>query len=118
MTTPPKIPFLSDEQHGWAVLDPALAKDLGLTTEDFTQFSYVSSDGVIYAEEDCDAATVLAAYLRKYDVFPDVRENHVSYAPCRNYARCNGPRSEDAWQEANTFISQWQDAKRREASVA
>ena len=46
----------SDAGHGWLIVKASAVKELGLTANDFTHYSYTSViDGVFALEEDCDA---------------------------------------------------------------
>lgn len=93
--------FLTDAGHGWLVLDTEAQSKLGLGRRDFTEFSFISRTGVIYAEEDCDAAIVIAAHIREFGCEPDFVEHSVESANCRYYARCKG--SPD-WKAAHDYI--------------
>lgn len=54
--------FWADPGHGWMLVPPALATRLGISEDDLSPYSYVSTDdGTIYAEEDLDAAIVIGA---------------------------------------------------------
>lgn len=99
------LTHLTDEGHGWLVVTPSDAEALGLTHADLTRFSFVGPDGTLYAEEDCDAAVVLARHYRAYGCEPDIRERHESGgARCRRFASCTGTSTE--WVEAHQFLAE------------
>ena len=48
----------SDNAHGWLIVSASAVKELGLTADDFTHYSYTSvidGERVFAIEEDCDA---------------------------------------------------------------
>ena len=58
--------FVSDPGHGWLILSPQWIGAVGLTLAAFSQCSYVSEDGMLALEEDCDAPKFLEAYARVF----------------------------------------------------
>lgn len=83
--------MISDDAHGWLKVTSEQAATLGITQDDLTDCSYIDSDGTLFAEEDCDFATVWAAHLRKYGITAEVRDVHAhgsSYV--RTLPRCRG----------------------------
>ena len=59
-----KFTFVSDPGHGWLILSPQWVGAVGLTVAAFSTSSYVSEDGTLALEEDCDAPKFLEAYAR------------------------------------------------------
>jgi len=58
------IVFISDDAHGWGIVSAEQIKAARMTPEDFSQCSYQTPNGAIYAlEEDCD----FPKYLNKLD---------------------------------------------------
>lgn len=82
--------YHTDPGHGWIEVPVVDLQELGLTTADFTRFSYIKHDKV-YLEEDCDAAVFVNAYAEKYGVRPKFRELHTGVdSMIRNYTRLPG----------------------------
>ena len=54
------LTFHTDPSHGWLFISNHNLFKLGLNASSLSRFSYKDNNGV-YAEEDCDAAIVLAA---------------------------------------------------------
>jgi hypothetical protein len=54
------LTYHSDNAHGWLFVPNSALHDLGLSADNFSQYSYRDDSGV-YAEEDCDAAIVIKA---------------------------------------------------------
>jgi len=106
MTDKLTFDIISDPGHGWFIVTPEQKDVLALVLDDFTQFSFVDPRaGTIYAEEDCDAAVVLAAHVRKFGCLPNIHEHHTDRdAKCRSMPRINGraPR----WREAMDYLDQ------------
>lgn len=59
-----KFTFVSDPGHGWLILSPKWIGAVGLTLAAFSRCSYVSPEGLLALEEDCDAPKFLEAYAR------------------------------------------------------
>jgi hypothetical protein len=102
-TTTIRLTHVTDPAHGWVMVGPALADEIGLTEDMLTRYSYVGPDGTLYAEEDCDAAVVIWRVIQTFGSRPvfagaDVR----GAAPCRSYRPCRGARP--AWEEAMRHI--------------
>mgnify|MGYP000249805778 FL=1 len=97
--------FIADPGHGWLVLTPEHRAALTLSSDDFTDFSYVDPQtGTIYAEEDCDAAVVLAAHIRTFGCHPTINEKHTVHdAHCRRLPRLEGVAPK--WREAHAYLS-------------
>lgn len=83
--------FISDDAHGWLKVTSEQATKLGITHDDLTEYSYMDGEGTLYAEEDCDYATVWAAHLRKYAMPAEVRHVPVpGSSHVRTLGRCGG----------------------------
>lgn len=105
-TTQITLHLISDPGHAWIILPAPDAKRLGLTPADFTEFSF-TRDGTIYAEEDADAHTVVAAHHRRYGTMPRIIEKSINHdAPLRSYARClGGDHATRTWQSALRYLA-------------
>lgn len=57
--------FIADSGHGWLCVTEDEIAELGIANR-ISEFSYVSPDGVVFLEEDCDADTFLDAYKTKH----------------------------------------------------
>lgn len=67
--------FYSDPGHGWLRVTLADIAKVGLTTEDFTDYSYRSEGGgVLYLEEDCDAPVFVNAWEGTFGRRPSFTE--------------------------------------------
>ena len=103
MTTPLTIDYLNDPGHGWYVLTPEHAAVLELTIDDFTTYSY-HRDGTIYAEEDCDAAVVIAEHLKQFGVRPVITDVYTDEpAECRHYDSCTR-QDNDRYLAAHAYL--------------
>jgi hypothetical protein len=58
---PMKINYVQDPGHGWFEISPDQQNTLNLSQSNFSEFSYISENGTIYAEEDCDYAYLFKA---------------------------------------------------------
>lgn len=108
--------MISDDAHGWLKVSPEQAAELGITQDDLTEFSYIDSEGTLFAEEDCDFATVWAAHLRKYDVPAEVRDVYAqgsSYV--RTLPRCRGRHPQ--YREAMDWLNERDARMNEEAGV-
>lgn len=101
-----ELVFMADPGHGWIVLTKYDQEALGLDESSFTEFSY-THNGVIYAEEDCDAAVVIARHIARFGCEPAFRHHEVANAPCRGYARCHG---RPDYATASAVISEYRAA--------
>ena len=57
----PPFRFISDAAHGWLEVSRNDLAVIGLSEADFSEFSY-KLGGMLYLEEDCDAATFIGTY--------------------------------------------------------
>jgi len=55
------IDYIQDDSHGWFKVSPDQQRTLGVSEGTFSEFSYIESDGTIYAEEDCDCGYIFRA---------------------------------------------------------
>ena len=55
------IDYIVDSGHGWFKVSPDQQCTLGVSEGTFSEFSYIESDGTIYAEEDCDCGHIFRA---------------------------------------------------------
>ena len=55
------IKYIQDAGHGWFKISPDQQRALGVSEGTFSEFSYIESDGTIYAEEDCDCGHIFRA---------------------------------------------------------
>ena len=53
-----KIDYVEDACHGWFKLTNEHQKMLDLDKHSFSEYSYIESDGTIWAEEDCDCRAI------------------------------------------------------------
>jgi hypothetical protein len=54
------IVFVHDNGHGWGIVSPAQVAQARLSEQDFSNFSYKTPNGEIWAlEEDCDFPKLL-----------------------------------------------------------
>jgi len=59
------INYIRDAGHGWFKVSPDQQRTLGVSEGMFSPFSYIESDGTIYAEEDCDCGHIFRAAKSK-----------------------------------------------------
>lgn len=103
MKTQMTFEFKSDPGHGWVVLRPTDLKKLGLSVDDFTEFSYVRKNGTVYAEEDCDGAIVMAAHHKKFGTWPVYTKTYYKHRRFLNgLYRCTGKNVD--WKTASKYI--------------
>lgn len=77
----------ADAGHAWLQAPATLLDAVGLARKDFTKFSYVSSSGSMYLEEDCDAPKLLDA-LKAKDIHVEYKEHHyMRHAPCKRFPK-------------------------------
>jgi hypothetical protein len=83
------LKFHYDAGHGWLAVTPEQVAQVGLTTTDFTTYSYVARDmtGTLYLEEDVDAPRFVNAAKNKgvEIVLNSVYDGDYSYI--RNFHR-------------------------------
>lgn len=96
--------FLADAGHGWLVVTPEQAEAIGLKSADLTDSSYIRN-GIFYAEEDCDLATVFMLHHKRYGEIPKIGRE-VDGSP-RAFRRCSG--SAPKYHEAFVYLD---DVKR------
>jgi len=54
------IVFVHDDGHGWGIVSPAQVAKARLSEQDFSNFSYKTPNGEVWAlEEDCDFPKLL-----------------------------------------------------------
>ena len=74
------IVFISDDAHGWGIVSAEQVKAARMSPADFSQCSYQTPNGEIYAlEEDCD----FPKYLNKLEsmgIKYEITGRHVDYA--------------------------------------
>lgn len=79
--------MLTDPGHGWLAVPVTDLQELGLSTRDFSPFSYIKGE-VVYLEEDCDFAVFWEAFIHKHGRKPEIREVHTdSDSIVRTYRR-------------------------------
>ena len=59
------IDYIQDVGHGWFKISPDQQRTLGVSEGTFSPYSYISEDGTIYAEEDCDCGHIFRAAKAK-----------------------------------------------------
>lgn len=59
------INYIRDVGHGWFKISPDQQRLLGVSEGTFSPYSYIESDGTIYAEEDCDCGHIFRAAASK-----------------------------------------------------
>lgn len=59
-----KFYFFSDPAHGWLRVDRDTLTELGLTQNDFTEYSYIDIH-YMYLEEDHDAPKFMTAWAKR-----------------------------------------------------
>ena len=55
------INYIRDVGHGWFKISPDQQDTLGVSEGTFSEYSYIESDGTIYAEEDWDCGHIFGA---------------------------------------------------------
>jgi hypothetical protein len=105
-TSPMTFRFISDPGHGWIEIRPEQAAALGLTPADLTEYSYRAPNGTLYAEEDADAFTLLAAHHKATGAAPTLME---CSGTARGFARCSGARAD--WRAAMAYVQAHPDAR-------
>lgn len=77
-----------DPAHGFLEVPAPILRTLELTPKDFTKYSYVSSLGTMYLEEDCDWPKFLLVLKDKLGLDVVYQERHYERgAPCRKLQR-------------------------------
>jgi hypothetical protein len=66
----------SDGGHGWLIVPLPMLAAVGLTTTDFSNYSYVDAD-CVYLEEDRDLAIFGRAFETKYSSRPTIVGRYV-----------------------------------------
>ena len=80
----------SDGGHGWLIVPLPMLSAVGLTTTEFSNYSYIDED-CAYLEEDCDLAIFGRAFETKYSSRPAIVERYVpGQSPIRRKARIHG----------------------------
>ena len=80
-----KLTYVTDPGHGWLLVTIAQVEHLGLTTADFSGFSYRKGD-VLALEEDLDMGVFLDAYQAKHQKMPLIQAEHLDHdAPIRSW---------------------------------
>lgn len=80
-----ELAYITDPGHGWLLVRISQVLDLGLTTDDFSGFSYRKGD-VLALEEDRDMGVFLEAYRAKHQEMPLIQAEHLGYdAPIRSW---------------------------------
>jgi len=80
-----KLTYITDPGHGWLLVTINQVENLGLSTADFSRYSYRQGD-VLALEEDCDMGVFLEAYQSKYKEAPLIQADHLGYdAPIRSW---------------------------------
>lgn len=82
-----KFTFISDPGHGWLILSPQWIGTVGLNLAAFSNCSYVSPDGTLALEEDCDAPKFLDAYTRCFGKTASFKEIYEDPCPVRGWDR-------------------------------
>jgi len=84
-----KIPYHVDPGHGWLEVTPEQLLDVGLNRSSFSTSSYVSHNGCMYLEHDCDADKFMAAVKAKYgnDHGEFIYTPYKGDAPCRRMSK-------------------------------
>lgn len=79
--------FYADPGHAWLAVPVTDLASVGLTRQDFSEYSYIKGD-VVYLEEDCDAFKFWEAYTATHGKAPVCREEHSNYdSIIRTYKR-------------------------------
>jgi hypothetical protein len=67
----------NDPGHGWLEVTPSDLKDVGLTVDDISGYSYKNKRGTrLFLEEDCDLSTFFRAYQKKNGSYPTTVESY------------------------------------------
>ena len=81
------LTYHTDNAHGWLFVPNETLRDLGLSAESFSPYSYRDDSG-IYAEEDCDATIVIKAIESQGQRLVFRSLPHDGSHWIRNLARC------------------------------
>lgn len=67
----------SDAGHGWLEVTPSDLKEVGLSIEDITPYSFKNRRGNrLFLEEDCDLSTFCVAFKKKHGAYPNYTESY------------------------------------------
>lgn len=87
----PPFRFISDAAHGWLEVSRNDLAVIGLSEADFSEFSY-KLGGMLYLEEDCDAATFIGTYEAIHGHTPRFTEHdHGNWSRIRGFQRIENP---------------------------
>lgn len=79
--------FIKDTLHGWLEVNLTDLEELGLTKDDFSQFSYEEGN-CCYLEKDVDAKLFTVAYEKRFQRPPKISESdHGPFSRVRNFRR-------------------------------
>lgn len=76
--------YHSDAAHGWLEVSKDDVLSVGLTSNDFSRFSYYDGAGALFLEEDCDMPLFCKAYRKTHGLEIKVRDLHTS-AGCADH---------------------------------
>ena len=65
----------SDPGHGWLEVDELYLKQIGITADAFSEYSY-RNGRTLYLEEDCDASKFLILWKEKFGEYPQILDRH------------------------------------------
>jgi hypothetical protein len=82
-----RFTYHTDAGHGWLAVREQDAGDVGLSTSDFSRYSFQKANW-LYLEEDCDMAKFMEAYKAKCGAFPQLANMHCNgNSSIRRYRR-------------------------------
>jgi len=70
--------YHSDGRHGWLEVSKDDILTVGLTLNNFSQFSRHDGAGLFFLEEDCDASLFCKAYEKTHGQTIETRDQHDS----------------------------------------
>ena len=83
-----------DPGHAWLEVPAPIIDALGFKPQDFTKFSYISSSGTLYLEEDCDMPKFVKEFTTRFGAPQFEERMYTQHAPCKSLAR----NSAGAWK--------------------
>lgn len=81
-----RFKFYYDAAHGWLEVTDEDVRQVGLTRNDFSAYSYTYGDK-LYLEEDCDATTFVIAYEKIHGKIKTVSLEDGYDSPIRSMPR-------------------------------
>ena len=80
--------YFADPSHAWLKVTAEQAAEIGLEEQNLSVYSYKSKDA-FFAEEDCDASTVILKHMACFGTKPTITEKYSERSRIRSYQSCN-----------------------------